>query len=159
MLPTELVDSFHRRDVVLYVGAGLSLGAGLPGWADLVRPIAKSVGAHWPSNEADLTTIHLLSALQHFENQRGRNTLIQILRDRLDTAGKKPTLAHELSIGSLPVQTIFTTNYDDLVERTLEKFNRPFNVIVSETELAFWHEDRIQVVKLCGELSRPDTPP
>jgi hypothetical protein len=157
MFPPQLLDFFRRREVVLYIGAGLSSGAGLPGWADLVRPLAKSIGVHWPTNEADLTVVHLLSAIQHYENQRGRNALIQALRDNLDTTGKNPTPTHNLLIGSLPIQVIFTTNYDDLVERTLRRLNRPFNVVVNEPELVLWREDHIQVIKLCGELDQPES--
>jgi hypothetical protein len=74
-MPRELVEQFSRGDGALFVGAGLSIEAGLPGWADLIRPLAQAVGGHWPADEADLTTDHLLSAAQHYENQRGRNAL------------------------------------------------------------------------------------
>lgn len=151
----ELAESLHRRNVVLFIGAGLSIGAGLPGWADLIRPLARAVGARWPADEASLTSDHLLSAAQHYENQRGRHALIQHLRGVLDTTGIQPTPVHQL-IASLPVRVIFTTNYDDLIERALREAGQRPNVIVSTPELAFWSEEHIQVIKLCGDLQRPE---
>jgi hypothetical protein len=155
-IPPELLDQFARGDTVLFAGAGLSIGAGLPGWAGLIRPLARDVGARWPADEADLTTEHLLSAAQHFENQRGRNALVRHLRDALDAVGVQPTPVHRL-VASLPVRVIFTTNYDDLVERALREGGRPFHIVVSESELAFSSEERVQVVKLCGDLARPES--
>jgi len=57
----------------------------------------------------------------------------------------------------MPVWIIFTTNYDDLIERALREAGRRLNVTVNELELAYWSRDRVQVVKLCGDLQRPDS--
>lgn len=156
MLPEELLDSLHSGDAVLFLGAGLSVGAGLPGWADLIRPFAQSVGSRWPDNENDLTTDHLLVAVQHYENQRGRHSLISYLRKELDNTGLQPTSIHRL-IALLPVSTIFTTNYDHFIEQVLRQVNRHPNVIVDESDLAFWREGNVQVVRLCGNLTRPNS--
>ncbi|GFP25248.1 hypothetical protein HKBW3S43_00559 [Candidatus Hakubella thermalkaliphila] len=118
--------------------------------------MAQSTGARWPAHETDLATDHLLTITQHYENQCGRHALIHHLRDALDTAGVRPTSIHRL-VTSLPVSTIFTTNYDDLIERVLRETGRRLNVIISEPELAFWREDHVQVIKLCGDLTRPNS--
>ena len=73
MVPQELIYSFHKNDVIIFLGAGISIGAGLPSWTDLIRPLAQSVGARWPSNEKDLTADHLLIAAQAYENKKGRH--------------------------------------------------------------------------------------
>lgn len=156
MSPVQLLESIQRCDAVLFLGAGLSIGAGLPGWADLIRPLAQAVGARWPADEADLTTHHLLTVAQHYENRYGRHALIRWLRDGLDTTSVQLTSVHHLAT-SLPLDIVFTTNYDDLIERALREAGRHPNVIISEPELAFWREDHVQVIKLCGDLARPDS--
>lgn len=55
------------------------------------------------------------------------------------------------------MKSIFTTNYDDFIERALRAVKRRPNIIVSESELAFWSEDQVQVIKLCGDLNRPES--
>jgi len=154
MIPVELLESLQNGDSVLFLGAGLSVSAGLPGWVNLVRPLAQSTGSRWTASETDLTTGHLLSAIQYYENQRGRNALLRYLRESLDTIDIHPTRTHHL-IASLPGSVIFTTNYDNLIEQTLRQLDKRFDVIVEESDLAFWREGSIQVVKLCGDLSRP----
>jgi len=43
-IPPELAEQFARGDGALFVGAGLSMGAGLPGWVGFIRPLAEAVG-------------------------------------------------------------------------------------------------------------------
>ncbi len=152
--PRELREQFTRGNGVLFVGAGLSMGAGLPGWIGLVRPLAQAIGYPLPEDKF-ITTDHLLSAAQFYEDKHGRNSLIRYLIDKLDLR-VQPTTVHQL-IASLPVQIIFTTNYDNLIERALDEAGKRANVVVSEPELAFWSEDCVQVVKLCGSLGRPES--
>lgn len=156
MATDELSSSLRSGDALFFIGAGLSAGAGLPNWPALVEPLARSVGARWPASQADLTTDHLITGAQYFENQQGRNALIRHLQDELDTTGVEPTGVHKF-ISSLPVRTIFTTNYDDLIERSLRAAGRRASVTVNEAELAYWDGDRAQVVKICGDLQRPES--
>lgn len=155
-LPAELSESLRKQELVFFIGAGLSVGAGLPGWSALVRPWAEAVGARWPQHESDLTASHLLAVAQFYENQRGRNTLIRALRTALKTTTVKPTSVHHL-LATLPSMVNFTTNYDNLLEDALEASGQSINVIVTEPELAFWSETQAQIVKLCGDLRRPDS--
>lgn len=43
-VPQDLVQELARGNGMLFVGAGLSMAAGLPGWRDLLKPLADSVG-------------------------------------------------------------------------------------------------------------------
>jgi len=96
----ELVEQFKKGNVALFIGAGLSIGAGLPGWADLISPLAKRIkykGKNW------------LEAAQFYENRKSRNELIAYLRDRLDTTLIIPTENHRL-LTKLPTNIVLTTN-------------------------------------------------
>ncbi len=152
----EIVDAIQRGNLVLFIGGGLSVSAGLPSWIALTQPLAAAVDYKIPSSDELITPEHLLATTQYYANQHGPNNLIQYLRDALDTYMKSPTALHYL-LASLPIRTIFTTNYDDLIERSLRDSGKRPNVIVSSTDLAFWSEEAIQVVKLCGDLSRPES--
>jgi hypothetical protein len=146
-IPRELVEQFARGNGVIFVGAGLSIGAGLPGWGALVRPLAERIGYRGSD---------CLKAAQYYENRNGRHALISYLRDHLDTMGIEPTRNHDLLTG-LPVNIVFTTNFDDLLERAYRKAGRPINLVVGATELPFWDESRVNLVKLHGTFDRPDS--
>jgi hypothetical protein len=154
--PAELTTAIQNQEVILFIGGGASTSSGLPDWPTLMRPWANAVGARWPQNVDDLTASHLLTVAQFYENQLGRNALIRALREALDTTTVAPSALHQI-LPTLPISTIFTTNYDDLLERSWQATNRKLNVIVSEAELAFWREDQVQLIKLFGDLDRPQS--
>ena len=150
-----LRDKLESGNVVAFVGAGLSMGAGLPSWIDLIRPLAETACTPLPPNQY-ITSDHLLDAAQYYENEYGRHALISHLQEQLDTTHVQSSPNHRL-LTRLPVQAIFTTNYDDLIEQALRIESKSFNKIVRDTELPFWSKDKIQVVKLNGDLQQPDT--
>lgn len=151
----SLVKALTQGNGVLFVGAGVSIGAGLPGWAELLRPLAEEVRFSWPTEEVFLTSDHLLTVSQYYENKQGRNALIRYLREKLDTTLLAPTSTHE-RLFSLPIRTIFTTNYDDLIERALQEMGIRRQVIFSAVHLPYWDENVVQVIKLCGDLLDPE---
>ena len=156
-IPPDLIDQFARGNGILFIGAALSADAGLSSWVKLVRPLAQSASYDLPSRTSTLPPTISSPLLNATKTSVVVTVLVQYLRDHLDTTiGIRPTQVHQL-IASLPVQIIFTTNYDDLIERALREVERQLNIIVSETELPFWSGDRVQVVKLCGDLHRPES--
>ena len=55
-MPDELVAAIASGNAVLFVGAGLSAGAGLPSWGQLIGPLADRIGP--PDNQrSDLLKI------------------------------------------------------------------------------------------------------
>lgn len=145
-----------QGDVVLFIGAGMSMNSRLPGWVDLILPMAKDLNAPWPSDEKDINSEHLLAIANYYENQYGRNELVRFLMKKLETTSVRPSPAHYL-LTLLPVQVLFTTNYDNLLEQTYANVDMPAHVIVDRTEIAYWQHRQVQIVKLCGELARPNS--
>jgi hypothetical protein len=154
-IPSELSEQFARGDIAVFVGAGLSIGAKLPSWIKLMQPLAKAVAYRLPDEDALITAEALLEVAQLYENKYGLNALISHLRTQLDTH-RQPTIVHRL-LARFQLDHIFTTNYDDLLERAFEKAGKPVHAVVSDIDLPFWSEARVQVVKLCGSLDRPDS--
>jgi hypothetical protein len=147
VVPQELSQQMSKGNVVLFVGAGLSIGAGLPGWGALIRPLAERIG--YKGND-------LLKGAQYYENRKGRVALVSYLRDELDTANFEPTENHYL-LTQLPVNTVFTTNFDNLLERAYRRAGRMINLVVGAEELALWDKSRVNLVKLHGTCERPNS--
>lgn len=150
----ELIVDFKNGDVILFVGAGISMNSGLPGWGELFRPLSESVD-YLPVG-ANLTTEYLLTVAQYYENKNGRHALVRYLMESLDTTAKFPSEIHSI-VSELPVKTIFTTNYDDLLEKTYREKGQKTILIVENFEFAFSSEKSIKIVKLCGDINRPNS--
>ena len=162
--PREIKDWFldlrrdlNRGEVCAFVGAGLSVGAGLPNWYTLVSELAARIGyelppAKWATGET------LIEATQAYINQQGLFDLVRHLKDRLDTTGTRPSAAHA-SLAQLPITTVFTANYDDLLERVHRDAGKRVHVVVQDADIPFMRRDSgsVSIVKLYGDLNRPDS--
>ncbi len=153
----DLKDSLNKGNVVAFVGAGLSIGAGLPGWYSLISELAQRIGyelppAQWATGEA------LIDAAQAYINEQGLHSLVMFLKDKLDTTGKSPTAAHQ-ALARLPISLVLTANYDDLLERAYRDAGKRVHVVVRDRDIPFMRRepDAVNVVKLYGDLDQPDT--
>lgn len=152
-----LRESLANGNVSAFVGAGLSVGAGLPGWYTLISELAQRIGyelppAKWATGDA------LIDAAQAYLNQRGLHDLVAFLKERLDTTGRSPTAAH-LALARLPISLVLTANYDDLLERAYRDVGKRVRVVVRDTDIPFMDRQpgAVNLVKLYGDLNQPDT--
>src|ERR1043165_2855806 len=120
-IPSNLLQKIATGDCVVYVGAGLSRGAGLPDWPQLLKQMiswGEVNGVDLP-HKADIENAinerkFLLAAeelTERFGDEKFRLFMSEVFR----RAGLKPTLAHEL-LTQIPFAACLTSNYDKLLE-------------------------------------------
>jgi|GEM_PF-1192799 len=156
-LRDDLKGSLATGNVCAFVGAGLSVGAGLPSWYDLIAELAARIGnalppREWASGDA------LIDVAQAYVNRQGAHALISHLKDRLDTTGKQPSAAHH-ALARLPISLVFTANFDNLLERAFRDAGKRVEVVVKDSSIPFMRRgpDTVNIVKLYGDLDQPDT--
>jgi hypothetical protein len=150
--PRELERALVDGECVLFVGAGLSRGAGLPDWGQLVDRMARELGiaAHERLDNPDLA--------QWYRERFSPGALAAVIRETFgDPAlAPLPTLAHFLLM-SLPVHHVITTNYDDLLERALVALKRhPVKVVRQEDVARMGWSEGVHVVKLHGDAAEAE---
>jgi hypothetical protein len=113
----ELLDHYGAvalaGNASLFVGAGLSQAAGYPGWNELLEPLRVSAGL------PELPQDPPLLAQYYVDSRPGGLELLEThIIDVMRHCTTEPTAGHRF-LRKLPVNDIWTTNYDTLLENSM----------------------------------------
>ncbi|BDG03673.1 SIR2 family protein [Anaeromyxobacter oryzae] len=177
----RIFDRLARGQLLVLVGAGASRWAGLPSWReavcalaeDLVPALRKKVPGvrerFAPPSPRDRIPVEALMRIPEAHRYlRGEARLVEKLAELFDTSRIDPArlpLQRLLVRLSAFVPAIYTTNFDDLLEKTFTWAGRPCQVVAGAEDMHRWRFDRVNgrfvprfpIYKLHGTLGRPGT--
>lgn len=146
----KYVAEIEAGNAAIFAGTGLSAPAGFVNWRELLREIAEGL-------DLDIDREHdLIGIAQYHVNRHGqqRGHLNQAIIQALSEDGP-PTRTHRL-LAQLPIEVWWTTNYDKLIERSLEAEGKIADVKFSVAQLAHTKPRRDAVVyKMHGDVDSP----
>lgn len=146
----EFTKELHSRNAAAFIGAGFSTSAGYVNWQELLKGVVTDLGLD-PKKEHDL-----VSVAQYSVNKAGgnKNALTRTILHNVGVA-KKPTRGHKI-LASLPIHTFWTTNYDKLIETSLEDAKKIPDVKHTMEQLSTTWPNRDAVVyKMHGDIGDP----
>ena len=156
-IPKPLLEDIAFGKCLPFIGAGFSLNAELPDdkkmpdWSGLTKILVSEIGAIKEKNGPDVASV--------YERRFGRVQLIEKTRYALHSDIAKPGKAHRALV-QLPFDTIYTTNFDLLLEDACRLASKPYRSLVGELQLPF-HSGRptansglltANIVKMHGDL-------
>lgn len=149
----ELLNQYGQAvtagNAALFIGAGLSLSSGYPSWVELLKE--PRAAANIPDDLKDLPL-----AAQYFVEGTpgGREALEGHILARLGKASATLTSGYR-ELGRLPVDDIWTTNYDCLTEMAIPDIS----VVASDADLKERRRlGRRRVMKMHGSLTTQEPP-
>lgn len=141
--------ALESGDVAVFAGAGLSRAAGYVDWKGLLKDIASDLKLDI-DRETDLIAV----AQYHLNEKRSRTRITQTIVDEL-AGTAKPTPSHSV-LARLPIPTVWTTNYDQLLERAFENAGKVVDVKIAQENLAHTKRGRdVVLYKMHGCITRP----
>lgn len=153
----ELARAINRRRAILFAGAGLSMGVGLPSWQKLIDHMADDLGIDPDAQGAPGISYQTLA--EYYRIERGS---IGPLRSWMDREWKvspervRESRVHQLII-ELDFPLIYTTNYDRNLEVAFELHDKPFVKIANAADLAMTVSGETQIVKFHGDFDDDET--
>jgi hypothetical protein len=141
--------ALNEGNAALFIGAGLSRPAGFVDWSELLRDVAAELGLD-VDRETDLIAV----AQYHVNDVQSRTRLDQAIVDAF-TEDATPSEAHRI-IARLPVRTIWTTNYDTLIEDAFDGAGKRLDVKRAQSDISITVPRRDAVLyKMHGDVHDP----
>lgn len=145
----QLIEKAKAGQLALLVGLDLPATAtGLPSGSELSRGMASKFNL--PAADS------LASVAQSLKTRNQQWKYVGYLKQALHPGGD-PGPLHE-AVASLPVPCLLTSAYDDRLAGALKVAGRAANLLIEDRDLGRRQLDRPDLIKLCGDLSRPHTP-
>jgi NAD-dependent SIR2 family protein deacetylase len=152
----SLVDAVRNRRALLFVGAGVSQGLGLPTWNQLIDYMAQDLG-YDPTVFSQNGTFPELA--EYYEAQKTSLGPFHSWMDRRwheDEARVDSSLVHQ-AIVDLGFPVIYTTNYDRWLEIAHERREAPFTKIANVGDFTSTRDGVTQIVKLHGDFDADES--
>lgn len=143
------VKAIQDSNAAIFAGAGLSRPAGYVDWKDLLREVAEDLQLDI-DQESDLIAL----AQYHVNEFNGRGKINQILIDEF-TKSVTTTDNHKI-LSQLPIETYWTTNYDQLIESNLVAVGKKVDKKIAPQNLSYSAPGSDAIVyKMHGDSSLP----
>jgi hypothetical protein len=147
----QLIQAYRAKRLILFVGAGVSMGLGLPSWRQLVDHMAKELdfdpdiyrtfGSDWTLAEFYRISKGQIGPLRSWMDREWHASSTDISKSRI----------HEL-IATSDFDLIYTTNYDRWIERAFDHHKKPYSKIANVGDLSSIAKDKTQIVKFHGDF-------
>ena len=138
-----------NQEAGLFIGAGVSRDAGFVNWKELLSEVAQEL-------DLDIDKEHdLLAIAQYQVNARGgRHDINQQLIEAFSRDARTTPLLE--IVARLPIDTVWTTNYEQLLEKAYDAAGRRVEVKLSIENLAQARRGRdVTLYKMHGCITQP----
>ncbi len=152
LIPKPLLDDFINDNVVPFVGAGFSKNAKLP--ENMTMPDWKELGEKIASKISDFEYLNPIDSFSVYEKEFSRSKLIEILSQELHI-NEIETSKTYVAFCDLFYDVICTTNFDFLLEDTLQELRRPSSIITNEEKLSINIKNSTKLIKIHGDFNNP----
>jgi len=148
----KLIKYIRREDVIFFIGSGFSLKAGAPSVHNIISALKHEAREDLVKGAEPQT---LRSIAEKFVNEYGdRNELVSLLQDIFSfTPGD--TNDQKLLARIPHIHTIFTTNYDTLIEDAYPKKER---TVITNNKSCAYDNASVSVYKLHGDITTMNDP-
>lgn len=138
-----------NEEASIFIGTGLSMNSGLPSWKSLLKPCLEDMGIE------NIPNPNLYKVAQYYANKYSDSRLRSLINQQINNFYETNEILEVLL--SMKFKSIWTTNYDNLIENELKNHHVLHNVISEEVNLSqISTYDKINIYKINGDYSNPN---
>lgn len=148
----QLAELIVKDNALLLVGSDLGSRENR---STLVQQIAEALAQRIDYAKPDRS---LAAVARDFQAMQGRNALVAALREEVARSAAQPAPIHQLIADAvLPTTKVITTRFDRTLERAFDQFRKPYVLIVRDTDVSFFDESKLTLIKIQGDIEQPDS--
>ena len=147
----QLINQFSeellRGTGAFFIGSGISTPSNLPNWEGLLRPFAENIGIkNLKGSDLPLIAQYIIN-----ENAGNRGPFINVISNKIRKK-YSPNKYHEWIVKT-NVKTIWTTNYDNLLEQAFG--NHIIDIKTSDDDMSRdFPDSQVEIIKMHGCIFR-----
>lgn len=148
----QLKSAYRNENIILFVGAGVSISLGITPWSELIDYMAEELGF---SAEEFRHYGTYLALAEYYRLQHGTIGPLRSWMDRTWHANNidiEKSKVHELIVKG-NFKLIYTTNYDKWLENSFDYHQRDYVKVVNVEDLARIRPGVAQIIKFHGDFS------
>jgi SIR2-like domain len=159
--PDDLLWGLERNTVHLFVGSGASTAANLTTWSSLIDEMRDTLRSEYTGAVPDELDAFLkgadnLDVADLFRDTVQTPRYLRFLRRHYRR--EVPLSKVHTALAQFPVKTVFTTNYDKLLETAFRKgAGCDPAVILFAEQLGYIDTSELRIIKLHGDIDHPNT--
>ncbi len=147
----QLIEAVRTQQVVLFVGAGVSMNLGLPSWGELISEMATQL-----EFDPEVFKSHgdFLELAEYYQLKKSSLGPLRSWMDRTwhtDEARVDRSEVHR-AIVDLRCSAIYTTNYDRWLEIAFSRRDKEFVKIANVGDFTKIRDKIPQIIKLHGDF-------
>ena len=150
VLIKKYCEALNEGRAAIFAGAGLSAPAGFVNWAGLLKDVAEELNFKIEPHT------NLVELAQYYVNEtKSTHELSGAILNKFPSTAE-PGVNHEI-LASLPIDVYWTTNFDKLIEKALQKADKVYDVKSLPSSLAVSKNgSQVTVYKMHGDVDNPD---
>ena len=133
--------------LVIFVGAGVSANSGCASWSRLIDKFADELGI--ASEDRKESIEYYLKIPQFYYIERGQKEYFDFIQQNMDSSNILPNDI-DRQIFKLKPHTVITTNFDDLLEKTVKSEGLFYATVRQDTDLPYVQTEKM-IIKMHGD--------
>ncbi|MDD6070403.1 MAG: SIR2 family protein [Clostridiales bacterium] len=143
----KIKTAINNNKLVIFVGAGVSMNSNCPSWAQLIDKFADELGI--PQENRENSMEYYLKIPQYYYIERGEKEYFDLVESGINSSDAMPNDIDRL-IFKLNPSAVITTNFDDLLEKTIKDEGLFYTVVKQDRDLPYCFNDKL-VIKMHGD--------
>jgi hypothetical protein len=150
----EIIERLRKKQLIPFIGTGMSSHLGLPDWQALVDKVAIMTGQNKNEIREKRDLLVAIEYLVINGHDKVRDILLDLINKPIDQSIK--SRQHECLV-QLDTPTIYTTNWDNIIEMTYDRLSKPYNLVERASDFLAIDPSITTIIKYHGSLRHPET--